>query len=143
MLFVTVAASTMSVADQEDIPIIFGLRLFFSLPSGDTGHYAFRIGARPAGGFEVQDEECRIHPAGALIPDHYFKVEKGNVVEASEKGPTASIDRLYLVSASGLPTFRPIYEALSRMGFYSLNPDSLRDLQLRWTPSVGQKNERP
>ena len=116
-------------------PNHFGLRLFFSLPSGETGHYAFRIGARPAGGFEVQDEECRIHPAEALARDHYFKIEKGNVIEGSEKGPTASIDRLYLVSASGLPAFRPVYETLSRMGFYSLNPDRLRDLQ---SPDAGQ-----
>lgn len=116
-------------------PNHFGVRLFFFLPSGETGHYAFRIGARPAGGFEVQDEECRIHPAEALASDHYFKVEKGKVIDSSERGPTASIDRLYLVSASGLPAFRPVYEALSRMGFYSLNPDRLRDLQ---SPDAGQ-----
>src|SRR5215813_2738064 len=46
-------------------PNHFGLRLFFALSSGETGHNAFRIGARPAGGFEVQDEECRIHSAEA------------------------------------------------------------------------------
>ncbi|HVN04131.1 MAG TPA: AAA family ATPase [Bryobacteraceae bacterium] len=38
-------------------PNHFGLRLSFSLPTGETGHYAFRIGARPQGGFEVQNEE--------------------------------------------------------------------------------------
>ncbi|HEV2198988.1 MAG TPA: AAA family ATPase [Bryobacteraceae bacterium] len=116
-------------------PNHFGLRLFFSLPSGEVGHYAFRIGARPQGGFEVQDEECKVHSAQALGPIHYFRIKSGNVVDSSQQGPTASIDRLYLVSASGLPAFRPIYETLSRMGFYSLNPDRLRDLQ---SPDAGQ-----
>ena len=116
-------------------PNHFGLRLFFSLPSGETGHYALRIGARPQGGFEVQDEECKIHSADALGGSHHFRIKSGHVMESSQQGPTASIDRLYLVSASGLPTFRPVYEALSRMGFYSLNPDRIRDLQ---SPDAGQ-----
>jgi predicted ATPase len=116
-------------------PNHFGLRLFFSLPSGQVGHYAFRIGARPQGGFEVQDEECKIHSENALGPIHHFRIKSGYVVESSQPGPTASIDRLYLVSASGLPAFRPIYEALSRMGFYNLNPDRIRDLQ---SPDAGQ-----
>jgi predicted ATPase len=47
----------------------------------------------------------------------------------------AVLDRLYLVSASGLTAFRPVYEALSRMGFYSLNPDRIRDLQ---SPDAGE-----
>jgi predicted ATPase len=116
-------------------PNHFGLRLFFSLPSGEMGRYAFRIGARPQGGFGVQDEECQIHSAEALGPIHHFKIQDGNVVESSQPGPAAYIDRLYLVSASGLPAFRPIYEALSRMGFYNLNPDRIRDLQ---SPDAGQ-----
>jgi predicted ATPase len=116
-------------------PNHFGLRLFFSLPSGEVGHYAFRIGARPQGGFEVQDEECKIHSAEALGTIHHFRIKSGDVVESSQQGPAASIDRLYLVSASGLPAFRPIYEALSRMGFYSLNPERIRDLQ---SPDAGQ-----
>jgi predicted ATPase len=116
-------------------PNHFGLRLYFSLPSGEEGHYAFRIGARPQGGYGVQDEECTIHSAQALGETHHFRVKSGDVVESSQQGPAASTDRLYLVSASGLPAFRPIYEALSRMGFYSLNPDRIRDLQ---SPDAGQ-----
>ena len=101
-------------------PTHFGLRLMFSLRTGEVGHYAFRIGAQPQGGFELQEEECKINSADALGPSHHFRVRSGKVEESSEPGPVASIDRLYLVSASGLPTFRPIYDALSRMGFYSL-----------------------
>jgi predicted ATPase len=116
-------------------PNHFRLRLYFTLPSGQVGHYAFRIGARPQGGFEVQDEECLVYSAEALGPSHHFRVRSGNVVDISEQGPTGSIDRLYLVNASGLPAFRPVFESLSRMGFYSLNPDRIRDLQ---SPDAGQ-----
>src|SRR6266478_5368180 len=60
-------------------PNHFGLRLWFTLPSGEAGHYAFRIGARPQGGFEVQDEECETNTAEALGEVHYFRVESGKV----------------------------------------------------------------
>lgn len=116
-------------------PNHFGLRLWFSLPSGEVGHYAFRVGARPQGGFEIQDEECRVHAAEALGEVQYFRIKSGNVVESTQPGPVAVLDRLYLVSASGLTAFRPVYEAFSRMGFYSLNPDRLRDLQ---SPDAGE-----
>jgi predicted ATPase len=36
---------------------------------------------------------------------------------------------------SGQPEFRPIYDALSRMGFYNFNPDVIRELQ---SPDVGE-----
>lgn len=116
-------------------PNHFGLRLWFTLPSSEVGHYAFRIGSRPQGGFEVQDEECKIECGEALGGSQYFRVESGKVAESTQPGPAAAIDRLYLVNASGLSAFRPVYEALSRMGFYSLNPDSIRDLQ---SPDAGE-----
>jgi predicted ATPase len=43
--------------------------------------------------------------------------------------PAAASDRLYLVNVSGVTAFRPIYDALSGMGFYNLNPEEIRDLQ--------------
>jgi len=112
-------------------PRHFGIRLEFQLPSA-AGHYAFRIGARPQGGYEVQTEECVIlGPEGAR-----FLVVAGEVKEFELGGtrngiapPAALKDRLYLVNVSGVPRFRPVYDALSRMGFYSLNPDRIRDFQ--------------
>lgn len=106
-------------------PTHFGMRLTFRLRSGATGHYAFRIGSQRGGGYEVQQEECFIYELG-----HFFRVENGKLTSASIKSsPAASSDRLYLVNASGLPEFRPVYDAFSSMGFYSLNPDRIRDLQ--------------
>jgi predicted ATPase len=112
-------------------PTHFGIRLEFELPSA-SGHYAFKIGARPQGGYEVQTEECVISgPEGAS-----FLVIAGEV-QGFELGgtrngvapPAALKDRLYLVNVSGVPRFRPVYDALSKMGFYSLNPDRIRDFQ--------------
>ena len=103
-------------------PNHFSIRLEFTLPEGATGHYAFRIGTRSPGGYEVQTEEC-------VIRTQYFRVNDGTATTSAWVAPAASTDRLYLVNASGLPEFRPVYDAFSRMGFYNLNPDKIRDLQ--------------
>ena len=111
-------------------PNHFSIRLDFILPKGYTGHYVFRIGARPRSGYEVQREECRLWSAQLPTQEEYFHVKNGTVTEKSVGvAPAATKDRLYLVNASGLEEFRPVYEALSQMGFYSLNPDKIRDLQ--------------
>jgi predicted ATPase len=110
-------------------PTYFGIRLDFALPAGSTGHYAFRIGARPRGGYEVQYEECILRLASVPSRKEYFRVENGKVTTSVPVAPAAATDRLYLVNASGVAFFRPVYEAFSNMGFYNLNPDRIRDLQ--------------
>lgn len=108
----------------------FSIRLEFALPDGVTGHYAFQIGTRPSGGYEVQIEECKLQNENLLNPEVYFRVDKGTVTDISaEVAPVAATDRLYLVNASGLSEFRSVYDAFSHMGFYNLNPDKIRDLQ--------------
>jgi len=107
-------------------PNHFGIRLDLRLPRAE-GWYAFRVGAQPRGGYSVQEEECVI--AGASGYDRY-KVEDGTVVHSTIPNPPACArDRLYLVAMSGFTTFRPVYDALSGMGFYNLNPEAIRDLQ--------------
>lgn len=111
-------------------PTHFGVRLDFQLPDGTSGWYAFRAGARPQGGYEIQTEECHLQGSEVLGEESFYRVDEGVVRATSLKvAPAAASDRLYLVSASGLREFRPLYEALSRMGFYNLNPDRIRDLQ--------------
>ena len=110
-------------------PTHFGMRLEFTLPDGSAGSYAFRIGAKPNGAFEVQNEECILHSPEALASEVRFAVTAGEV-SSTVPGPAAASDRLYLVNASGLREFRPAYDALSRMGFYNLNPERIKDLQL-------------
>ena len=70
----------------------------------------------------------------------FYRVEDGTLIDKSfQVGPPTSSDRLYLVAASGLGPFRPLYDALSRMGFYNLNPDEIRELQ---PPDTGEVLKR-
>lgn len=109
-------------------PTHFEIRLDLSLEKGE-GHYSFRVGAKQRGGFEVQLEEC-------VIGQHNYAVRSGQVISTTtQSAPAAAADRLYLVNASGLPEFRPVYDALSTMGFYSLNPAQVRELQ---SPDMGR-----
>jgi len=110
-------------------PTHFEIDLCFRLPGGQDGRYRFRIGAPALGEYEVQSESLEVDAAEGLGRS-FFKVQRGEVVESSvDAPPAASLDRLYLVNASGMRELRPVYDALSRMGFYNLNPDSIRDLQ--------------
>lgn len=110
-------------------PTNFGIRLEWALPNAEKGVYMFRVGAQKNGGFCVQREECHVFVDGGLT-EHFFKVANGALVETdSDVVPPALKDRLYLVAAAGLPVFRPIFDALSHMGFYNLNPDVIRETQ--------------
>ncbi len=111
-------------------PTHFGVRLEWSLPSGSEGVFAFKIGARERGGFEVQQEDCRIFNGIGKGTEHFYEVLNGKLKASNiEVAPPIASDRLYLVAAAGLPPFRPIYDALSHMGFYNLNPDEIREPQ--------------
>lgn len=109
-------------------PNHFGIRLEFNLGEF-KGHYAFRIGAEPKGGHQVQREECYVAPRNDGGPQYYC-VERGQMVRTSlVHGPATAKDRLFLVSASGIGILRRVYDALSSTGFYNLRPEAIRDLQ--------------
>jgi len=110
-------------------PNHFGIRLEFRLP-GMNGFYAFSIGARSQGGYSIQREDCVISRHGETPGDHVYRVEEGEVTKSTiSPAPAAASDRLYLVNVSGVAAFRPLYDALSEMGFYNLNPEAIRELQ--------------
>lgn len=110
-------------------PTHFGIRLDWQLADGTEGMYAFRVKSMEKGGFAVQREECRIFGKD-LDTDSFYKVEDG-VLKEHNLGTNLPVntDRLLLVVAAGIPKFKPLYNALSHMGFYSLNPDEIRELQ--------------
>ena len=111
-------------------PKYFSICLDFTLSEGFTGHYAFRINDLTRGKYKVQTEECVLRSTQHDTQEDYFYVKNGTVTKTNmEVAPAAAKDRLYLVNASGLKEFRPVYEAFSRMGFYSLNLDKIKDLQ--------------
>jgi len=108
-------------------PTHFGIRLEFALRDGRSGHYAFNVGALSRGGYEVQAEECAIGGAGS---GPFFRIERGSLTACSEQSfPSVTADRLALVSASGLKSFRPAFDALTAMGFYNINPKLVREPQ--------------
>lgn len=111
-------------------PRHFTISLQLALHANSTAHYAFKIGAQQGGNFIVQREQCVVF---APLGRTEFEVENGVLKTEGGEVSTASVasyaDRLYLVAVSALPAFRPVFEALSEMGFYNLNPRYIRDLQ--------------
>ena len=100
-------------------PTHFGIRIDFHLKDGREGMYAFDVGAMASGGYEVQHEKCSV---GGIGKGPFFRIEKGRLIESSETAfPAITADRLALVAASGFTAFRPVFDALTTMGFYNLN----------------------
>lgn len=109
-------------------PTHFAIRLDFHLPGDQRGHYAFKVGAR-GGGYQVTDEECEVGAEG-FGPATRFRVHRGEVeTTLEERLPAAIDDRLFLVSASSVAAFRPVFDALTAMGFYNLSPTAIREPQ--------------
>ena len=110
-------------------PTHFTIKLHWQLPNNMNGIYGFKVGAQPKGGFEIQSELCEVCGPDQVQP-WFYKVEGGKVSGSSlSVTPPVSTDRLYLVAAAGFPEFRPLYDALTHMGFYNLNPDVIREPQ--------------
>jgi predicted ATPase len=110
-------------------PNHFGIRLDFALSNTCRGFYAFTIGSELRGSYSVQREDCTIIDSGDVSRNGSYSVQDGEVVRSTlAPAPAAARDRLYLVNVSGVPAFRPVYDALSSMGFYNLNPEAIRDV---------------
>ena len=111
-------------------PTHFGIRLDMTLGKGASAVYAFQIAASRDGGFTVQREECKVVRAVLPIEEDYYRVGEGILQEASlDLQSAVEPDRLYLSAVSAISQFREVYDKLTRMGFYNLNPDRIRDLQ--------------
>ena len=125
-------------------PNHFGIRLDLQL-AGSAARYAFTVGARPRGGYVVKREQCVVQVGPGSwdlqpVRCNGYEVRSGRIVWSTlNPPPPAASDRLYLVNASGVEAFRPVYDALLGMGFYNLNPDAIRDLQ---APDPGELLKR-
>ncbi len=113
-------------------PHDFGISLDLEI-EGARALYAFEVAAEGDGGFRVAKEVCRIGGPLPVFPEHHFEIvrrKNGIDFETSiEHPPSHYPDRLYLTNVSGLPGFRALYDALSMMGFYNLNPAQIREVQ--------------
>jgi len=117
-------------------PTHFGIRLDLILPDNTPAWYGFEVGALPNGVFRVRHEECHVFASTSGGIESFFAVENGTLRNSSpDMRSKVEPDRLYLTVVSALSEFRALYDALSRMGFYNLNPDKIRDLQ---APDAGE-----
>jgi predicted ATPase len=116
-------------------PRNFALELTFSIGKASVGTYGFEVTARPKGGHAVKRERLILRDPASGATMASYAVEDTVVSSTLDHVPPAAKDRLYLVSASGLPEFRPAYDALLSMGFYNLNPDTMKEVQ---SPDAGE-----
>ena len=110
-------------------PSNFSIELQFTLGDGVTqGLYNFEVTSERNGGFSVRREICEVSLPSAMGPSTRFVVREGSVEEStlSVSLPRPAPDRLFLVSASNVDEFRPIYDALTGMAFYRFSPDVMR-----------------
>ena len=70
--------------------------------------------------------------AGLMIQQ---RVEDAGPRAVAGRPPVSAEDRLFLVRAAGFPQFREVFDALSGMSFYNLNPEHMRELQ---SPAPGR-----
>lgn len=135
-----VSSITMPIQDRGGIgavrrrsrghPRHFGFRLGIELPSGLFADFSFEIAALSKGAFEVKQERCIVQSALGKMYPYEYEVEGGKFKREVE-GIKAKIepDRLALTVVSAIEEFRPVYDYLSGMRFYSLAPDKIRELQ--------------
>lgn len=116
-------------------PRNFAIELDMNLDQGKSATYGFEVAARPQGGFVVKEERLRVKGQFGESLAHYAIKEATLIEQSLVSMPPAVSDRLYLVNAAGLPDFRGVYDALSSMGFYNLNPEAMRELK---SPDSGE-----
>ena len=101
----------------------FGVRLDYTVDEG-SGYFAVAIAQAAGGGYQVKREECLIESGE---DSHFYAIESGRIQEATFPYPPPASDKMfYLVRAASVLEFTPVYEALSQMKFYRLNPERMR-----------------
>ncbi|MBM4078735.1 MAG: chromosome segregation protein SMC [Planctomycetes bacterium] len=114
-------------------PTHFVIRVEGEAGNGETRclfHYVFDVKALKPYGFEVAHEECKVAPCGGPLSPLFFKVENGQF-ETSVSGvrPSTDATRLTFPAIGGQREFAPVFQLLTRMRFYTMSPDALRELQ--------------
>ena len=115
-------------------PTHIGIRIVADLGPNTVADYSFEIAAEKGEQFSVARERC--HVEEFMGQAHSFEVERGQFKTPIEGiRPSVAPDRLALFAASATPEFRPVYDFLSGMRFYSIVPSELRKLQ---PPDAGE-----
>lgn len=111
-------------------PTHFNVTFHLNLGESGDAFFAFQVGAKERGGFVVQREKAAVNTEG--VSAAYYDVEDGKIRTASEElsiSPKVVTDRLFLTTVSGITAFRPLFDALSNMAFYNINPSIMREPQ--------------
>ncbi len=119
-------------------PTHITIRLILNLGDDLFADYAFEIAAKPKEKFSVARERCIVQKL--MGQSHSFEIENGRfTTEIPGIRPKVAADRLALFAASATEEFRPVYDFLTSMRFYSIVPVRLRELQ---EPDAGDFLER-
>lgn len=111
-------------------PHNFAIQIDFQIAAGPSGQFAFEVAAKGGGGFEIKRERLVAHAPTLGGHSMSYDVQRGEVIHCSFEHPLkAAPDRLYLVNLSGAGPFRQVFDALTSMGFYSLDPVQIRSIQ--------------
>ena len=114
---------------KERGPKQFAIRLDFDLEdSAVCWAFSAESGANEA--FRVGREDCLVKPRDPLRRESFYSIRSGRVAESSIPAPPlVAPDNLYLVRASSTEEFKPVFDALSEVGIYNLDPTAIRGLQ--------------
>jgi predicted ATPase len=109
-------------------PTHIGIRLLVDLPHNQLGDYSFEVAAEQGERFSVARERCIVQEF--MGQTHRFEVRRGRFL-SEIPGIRAQVgeDRLALFAASATEEFRPLYDFLVGMSFYSIVPSELRKPQ--------------
>ena len=95
-----------------------------------SGNYSFQIAAVRGGDYRVSHEECVVHGTGFGSEPAYFRVRDGDLESSLRvRLPAPPSDRLYLTLASAVDEFRAVFDGLSSINVFNLNPGLMREPQ--------------
>jgi predicted ATPase len=112
----------------------FQISLEFILSGGTAGQYVVRLGASDGARgarWEVRAEDCKVTPQKGQGGSSFF-ARRGERVSSSadlSERPLVLPDRLCLPAAASRPVFRSVFDALSRMRFYQIQPQAILDIE--------------
>ncbi|WP_299957780.1 AAA family ATPase [uncultured Modestobacter sp.] len=106
-----------------------------------AGSFSFQVAAVSGGDYRISHEDCMIQSAEfGHTERHHYSTRNGKLASTSiREFPSVVDDRLSLVAISAVEPFRTLFDGLSALAMYSLNPDSMRKLQ---NPDSGEQLRR-
>jgi predicted ATPase len=108
-------------------------RFVLELGHNFRADYSLAIAILENGQFSIARERCIVQDPNEGL--HEFEIRNGRFIHPIEGiAPIVLPDRVALYAASATKEFRPVYDFLASMRFYSIVPDAIRQPQ---DPDVG------